>query len=84
MTTQEPVPEHPRNVDGVHETVPAELGQIEVGRTLGTDARERLRADGFTDRQIDEWAHTYVAEVGGGTVNDSSRGIAARWERVGA
>ncbi len=35
MTTQEPVPEHPRNVDGVHETVPAELGQIEGGRTLG-------------------------------------------------
>ena len=49
MTTQEPVPEHPRNVDGVHETVPAELGQIEGGRTLGNDARERLRADGFTE-----------------------------------
>jgi len=77
MTTQEPVPEHPRNVDGVHETVPAELGQIEVGRTLGNDARQRLRADGFTDRQIDEWVQTYVAEVGGGSVDEFVAWIAA-------
>lgn len=70
MTTQEPQPEHPHDVDGVHETVPAELGQIEAGRTLGNDARDRLRADGFTDQQIDEWAQTYVAEVGGGTVDE--------------
>jgi len=34
MSAQEPAPEHPRNVDGVHETAPAELAQIEVGRTV--------------------------------------------------
>jgi hypothetical protein len=72
----EPTPEHPREV-GVHETVPAELGQIEGARILGNDARERLRADGFTDQQIDEWAETYVAEVGGGTVDEFVSWIAA-------
>ena len=49
---------------------PAELGQIEGARLLGNDARDRLRADGFTDQEIDEWAETYVAENGGGEVDE--------------
>jgi len=69
MSTNEPVPESPAQA-GITEEVPAELGQIEGARLLGNDARDRLRADGFTDQQIDEWAETYVAENGGGEVDE--------------
>jgi hypothetical protein len=69
MTDQEPIPESPADAHVVEE-VPAELGQIEGARLLGNDARDRLRADGFTDEQIDEWAETYVAENGGGEVGE--------------
>jgi hypothetical protein len=69
MEANEPVPESPAQA-GVTEEIPAELGQIEGARMLGNDARDRLRADGFTDRQIDQWAETYVAENGGGEVDE--------------
>ncbi len=69
MADEEPIPESPEAA-GIEEEVPAELGQIEGARLLGTDARDRLRADGFTDQQIDEWAETYVAENGGGEVDE--------------
>ena len=59
------VPERPRDAD-VPEEVPEDLGAIEGARVLGNEARPRLRADGFTDRQIDEWAETFIAEVGVG------------------
>jgi hypothetical protein len=32
-------------------------------------ARERLRGDGFTDDQIDQWAETFITEVGAGDVD---------------
>jgi hypothetical protein len=69
MDANEPVPESPAQA-GVTEEFPAELGQIEGARMLGNDARDRLHADGFTDRQIDQWAETYVAENGGGEVDE--------------
>jgi hypothetical protein len=62
----EPEPTSPADV-GVPEEVP-DLPQIEGARLLGNDARERLHADGFDDAQIDEWAETFIAEVGSGTV----------------
>lgn len=69
MAEREPIPESPEEA-GIEEEVPAELGQIEGARLLGNDARDRLHADGFTDAQIDEWAETYVAENGGGEVDE--------------
>jgi hypothetical protein len=63
----EPEPAAPSDV-GVPEEVP-DLPQIEGARLLGNDARERLRADGFDDQQIDDWAETFIAEVGSGTVD---------------
>ena len=62
------IPERPIEA-GVPEEIP-ELGNIEGARTLGNEARDRLHADGFDDREIDEWAETYVAENGGGTVDE--------------
>jgi hypothetical protein len=82
MTANEPVPERPADA-GVAEEIPAELGQIEGARLLGNDARDRLRADGFTDQQIDEWAETYVAENGGGEVDEFVAWIGEQ-ERRGA
>jgi hypothetical protein len=64
----EPEPAKPEDV-GVAEEIP-ELPQIEGARLLGNDARERLRADGFDDAQIDAWAETFIAEVGSGTVDE--------------
>jgi hypothetical protein len=68
MPDHEPVPVTPEEV-GVPEEVP-DLPQIEGARLLGNDARERLRADGFDDQQIDAWAETFIAEVGSGTVDE--------------
>jgi len=62
----EPTPEHPEDA-GIAEEIP-ELTAIEGARLLGNDARSRLRADGFDDAQIDEWAETFIAEEGSGTV----------------
>jgi hypothetical protein len=64
----EPKPESPEDA-GVAEETP-ELSEIEGARLLGNDARVRLRADGFDDAQIDEWAETFIAEESSGTVDD--------------
>lgn len=74
----EPRPTSPEDV-GVAEEVP-DLPQIEGARTLGNAARERLRADGFDDQQIDAWAETFIAEVSSGTVEQFVAWI-ARQER---
>jgi hypothetical protein len=62
-------PERPRDA-GVPEEVPEELSAIEGARILANEARERLRADGFTDDQIDQWARTFITENDAGTVDD--------------
>jgi hypothetical protein len=76
----EPQPARPEDV-GIEEEIP-DLPQIEGARLLGNDARERLHADGFDDRQIDEWAETFIAEVGSGTVDQFVAWI-SRQERSG-
>jgi len=76
----EPEPASPADV-GVPEETP-DLPQIEGARLLGNDARERLRADGFDDQQIDEWAETFIAEVSSGTVDQFVAWISQR-ERAG-
>jgi hypothetical protein len=68
MPDQEPRPASPEDV-GVEEETPP-LPNIEGARLLGNDARDRLHADGFDDQQIDEWAETFIAECGSGTVDD--------------
>jgi hypothetical protein len=63
------VPDHPTD-DGVSEP---ELGTLEIegARLLGNDARARLRADGFDDDEIDEWANAYyVAGADGADEGD--------------
>ncbi|MBW3667262.1 MAG: hypothetical protein KY394_06680, partial [Actinobacteria bacterium] len=50
--------------EGVPEETP-DLAQIEPAHILANDARDELRAQGFTDEQIHKWAETYVAEQGG-------------------
>ncbi|HZJ27533.1 MAG TPA: hypothetical protein VFF40_11080 [Acidimicrobiia bacterium] len=71
------VPERPRDA-GVAEEVPGELGAIEGARTLGNEARDRLRREGFTDTEIDQWAETFIAHVGSGTVDDFVEWIASQ------
>jgi len=61
-----PIPHHPHDV-GVDETCP-ELAQIEGAHLLANEAREFLRGCGFDDRQILEWAETYIAQECSGTV----------------
>ncbi len=66
MPTSCPIPSHPHEV-GVEEVCP-ELGQIEGAHLLANAARAFLRGCGFDDDQILEWAETYIAEMGSGTV----------------
>jgi hypothetical protein len=71
------IPERPRDA-GVPEEVPEELGAIEGARILANEARERLRADGFSDDQIDEWAEAFITEVGSGDVDELVEWISQR------
>ena len=61
-----PITLHPHEM-GIEEACP-ELGQIEGAHLLANAAREFLRDCGFDDDQILEWAETYIAELGSGTV----------------
>jgi hypothetical protein len=74
------IPERPRDA-GVPEEVPDDGSTIEGARLLGNEVRDRLHADGFTDRQIDQWAETFIAEVGSGSGDDFIAWI-AREERT--
>lgn len=75
-------PERPRAA-GVPEEVPDAVTAIEGARILANEARDRLRADGFTDTQIDEWADAFIAERGSGEVEDLVAWIAEREQRSG-
>jgi hypothetical protein len=61
-------PERPRDA-GVPEEVPEALSAIEGARILGNEARERLRGEGFTDDEIDQWAEAFITEIGAGDVD---------------
>jgi hypothetical protein len=65
---------------GVPERTPDQM-QIEAARLLANDAREELRAAGFDDEQIDDWAKTYIAEEGSGSQDTFVRWIEARQHR---
>jgi hypothetical protein len=62
-----PVPEDPRDA-GVAEGDP-DSAHAEAARMLAAQARETLRARGFTDEQIREWADAYEREEGSGDVD---------------
>ena len=60
-------PEEPHEA-GVPEKV-ADASHEEGARILADEARERLSDRGFTDQQIREWAETYIADEGSGSVD---------------
>jgi hypothetical protein len=71
-------PEEPHEA-GVPEKV-ADASHEEGARILADQARDRLKDRGFSDRQIREWAETYIAEEGSGTV-DGLVALIAQQER---
>jgi hypothetical protein len=53
------------------------IEEIEGARLLGNEARARLRADGFTDEEIDAWADTYYAQSANGRDEGDVEGLVA-------
>ena len=74
-------PEEPHEA-GVPEQV-ADPSREEGARVLADEARQRLHDKGFTDQQIREWAETYIAEEGSGSVDGLIAWIAARERQQG-
>ena len=72
-------PEEPHEA-GVPEKV-ADQSHEEGARILADEARDQLTARGFTDEQIREWAETYVAEEGSGSVEGLIDWIARREQK---
>jgi len=58
---------------------PPELSEeeIEGDRLLANEARSRLRADGFTDPEIDRWVKTYYTQAEGGVDQGDVEGLIA-------
>jgi len=59
-------PEHPHDA-GIAEAVP-DQSHIEGAELLSNESRQVLRSKGFTDREIEEWSWSYIAERGSGDV----------------
>ena len=74
-------PEEPHEA-GVPEKV-ADQSHEEGARILADEARDQLTARGFTDEQIREWAETYIAEEGSGSVEGLIDWIARREQKNG-
>ena len=72
-------PEEPHEA-GVPEKV-ADQSHEEGARILADEARDQLTARGFTDEQIREWAETYIAEEGSGSVEGLIDWIARREQK---
>jgi hypothetical protein len=51
--------------------------EIEGARLLGNEARHRLRADGFTDTEIDAWANIYYRTADDGRDEGDVDGLVA-------
>ncbi|MGZ4709672.1 MAG: hypothetical protein ACXWBN_13120, partial [Acidimicrobiales bacterium] len=51
--------------------------EIEVERLLAHEARGRLRADGFTDVEIDRWVKIYYTQAEGGVDQGDVEGLIA-------
>jgi hypothetical protein len=81
MTTDRPpkpdglVPEDPSDAGLPPATL--DIEEVEPAHELANEARQRLRADGFSDDEIDDWAREFAAEEGSG---DADAFIA--WIRV--
>jgi hypothetical protein len=60
-------PEHPHEA-GIEERIPDKL-QVEGAELLANESRPLLREQGFSDREIDEWALTYIAREHSGDVD---------------
>jgi hypothetical protein len=60
-------PEEPHEA-GVPEKL-ADPSHEEGARILADEARDRLKDRGFTEDQIREWAETYIAQEGSGSVD---------------
>jgi hypothetical protein len=69
-------PEEPHDA-GVPEKL-ADQSHEEGARILADEAREQLKERGFTDEQIREWAETYIADEGSGSVKGLIEWIARR------
>jgi hypothetical protein len=69
-------PEEPHEA-GVPERV-ADPSREEGARILADEARQRLADRGFTDQEIREWAETYIADEGSGSVDAFIAWIAER------
>ena len=61
------IPEHPHDA-GIAEETP-DLAQLEGAHLLANGARPYLSDCGFSERQILEWAETYIAREGSGDVD---------------
>ena len=72
-------PEEPHEA-GVPEKV-ADQSHEEGARILADEARDQLTARGFTDEQIREWAETYIADEGSGSVEGLIDWIARREQK---
>ena len=74
-------PEEPHEA-GVPERL-ADSSHEEGARILADEARDRLAERGFTDEQIREWAETYIAQEGSGSVDGLIEWIARREHEQG-
>jgi hypothetical protein len=62
-------PESPGDA-GLSEADDTVIEDVEPVHLLANDARERLRADGFTDAQILRWAEAFFGTHDEGTVDE--------------
>jgi hypothetical protein len=74
-------PEEPHEA-GVPEKT-ADQSHEEGARILADEARDQLAGRGFTDQQIREWAETYIANEGSGSVEGLIEWIAQQEHRNG-
>jgi len=74
-------PEEPHEA-GVPERL-ADQSHEEGARILADEARDRLSDRGFTDQEIREWAETYIAQEGSGSVDGLIEWIAQQEHRNG-
>lgn len=53
------------------------IEEVEGARLLANEARARLRGDGFTDDEIDEWTDLYYTQPAGGRDEGDVEGLIA-------
>lgn len=71
-------PESPESEGLSEPELPTE--DVEGARLLANEAREQLRAEGFTDDQIDAWARVYFEQGHEGSVEGLAAFIRAEQE----